>query len=182
APGPGPGCPDCGRSAWPTTPCPTPVGAGPGALPLRRRTAPARSGSRGRPRARGGSPPASGGSAATTSTAPHPAGRPRRPGGPPAIPRPAGPAAPAAGRDREGPGPPSWTWRGAATRGASQWRQCSGRPSAAALDGSASSCEGGHGMRKYIIMGVQGSGKGTQASFFLESYDLDAVILLEVPD
>jgi adenylate kinase len=69
-------------------------------------------------------------------------------------------------------------------------------------------------MRKYIIMGVQGSGKGTQAKllagrlelehisvgdifgfiidgfprnqpqarFFLESYDLDAVILLEVPD
>ena len=61
-------------------------------------------------------------------------------------------------------------------------------------------------MHKYIIMGVQGSGKGTQAKllaerldlehisvggfprnqpqarFFLESYDLDAVILLEVPD
>src|ERR671912_169411 len=61
-------------------------------------------------------------------------------------------------------------------------------------------------MRKYIVMGVQGSGKGTQAKlladaldlehisvgdflrsqpqarFFLESYDLDAVILLDLPD
>src|SRR5436305_166379 len=36
-------------------------------------------------------------------------------------------------------------------------------------------------------MGIQGSGKGTQAKllaaeFFLESYDLDAVILLELED
>jgi hypothetical protein len=119
--GPGPGCPGCGRSASPTAPCWAGVGAVPGVVPLLPRTAPARSGSGGRPRARGGWPPASGGSAVTTSTAPRPVGGRWRPGGRPTTPRPAGPAAPGAGRDREGPGRPSWTWHGGATRGAAQW-------------------------------------------------------------
>jgi hypothetical protein len=80
-----------------------------------------------------GWPPASRGSAATRSTTPPSAEPPRLPGGPPGLRRLAGPAAPGAGRHREGWAGPSWTWHGGATRGASQWGQCSGRAGAEEL-------------------------------------------------
>src|SRR5207245_11485898 len=38
----------------------------------------------------------------------------------------------------------------------------------------AAACQGG-GMRKYVIMGVQGSGKGTQATMLAEDLDLEHI-------